>query len=181
MDIVTEKRAEAQDNLWLLQTDPAYFHSLAVYWRDHNEYNIPRAERPKAAINQFLGGRVIYYSITLVREWEDIEDQLRAVKEQYEVNKAAIRPGHALPVQYDRALGGLGLLVYNHWSHKATHMRELAFVSEAWKSKWEVIPGLRNGKEVAIRPKKGCDSMMSSKDNYKSDRILFCLRALGER
>ena len=31
MDIVTEKRAEAQDNLWLLQTDPAYFHSIAVY------------------------------------------------------------------------------------------------------------------------------------------------------
>ena len=25
MEIVTDKRAESQDNLWLLQTDPAYF------------------------------------------------------------------------------------------------------------------------------------------------------------
>ena len=29
MEIVSEKRAEAQDNLWLLHTDPAYFYDIA--------------------------------------------------------------------------------------------------------------------------------------------------------
>ena len=59
-------------------------------------------------------------------------------------------------------------------------MRELAFVSEAWKSKWEVIPGLRDGKKIAVRPKEDSVSM-DSEENYKSDRILFCLLALGQR
>ena len=183
MEIVTEKRAESQDNLWLLQTDPNYFYDITLYWSQHNLGRVSGARPKKAVINQYLGGRVLLYATNQVGEWNLIEEQLRQVQQQFKQNKADIKSGHLLPEQYDRAVGALVLVLYNILQHKATHINELRVTSPAWISRWETLPGsrLRDSEMkmgLPIRPKDG--SYPNSRDYYKSDHVLFCLAALGQ-
>ena len=182
-EIVTEKVAESQDNLWLLQTDPAYFYDITLYWNQHNTSRISGARPEKAAVHQFLWGRVLFYAISQVREWYFIEEQLHQVQQQFKLNKAAIKPGQKLPEQYDRAVGALVLVLFNIMQHKSTHIHELRFTSPAWISKWEAVAGPRcsvNKMKIdsPIRPKNG--TRYNSRECYKSDHVLFCLAALGQ-
>lgn len=80
IDVVSEKVAEAQDNLWLLQTDPAYFHWTASYWNKHDIGNFPGAKISKASLKQALGSRMIIGSPSNVLAWQDIFSILVDVK-----------------------------------------------------------------------------------------------------
>lgn len=113
MEVVQEKQAETQDHLWLLQTDPAYFHDFASYWREYNVGTISKSTMTKDAQIHFLEGRVICYSVTQAQEWNDFAEELQHVREQYSVHHKDIKPGLLLPETYDRALGGLLILAIN--------------------------------------------------------------------
>lgn len=183
MEIVTEKWAESQDNLWLLQTDPTYFYDITLYWSQHNISCFSGARTKKAVVNQYLGGRVLLYAINQAGEWHLIEEQLRQVQQQFKQNKADIKPGQQLPEQYDRAVGALVIVLYSILQHRVSHINELCVLSPAWISRWEAVPGSRSSGsqmkiDLPIRPKEG--SVPNSRDNYKSDYILFCLAALGK-
>ena len=181
MDIVTEKRAESQDNLWLLQTDPAYFYDLTIYWSQHNASCVSGARSEKAAINQYLGGRVLFYAIHQVGEWHLVEEQLRKVQQQFKQNKADIKPGQLLPEQYDRAVGALFLVLFNIMQHRATHINELCFISPAWISQWETEPELSGSNTFRNLPmRKKNRRRPDFREVYRSDHILFCLAALGQ-
>lgn len=132
----------------------------------------------KVAKRRFLEGRIMCYSVTQAQDWDNLAEELQYVQQEYQAHKGSIKPGRNLPESYDRALGCLVLLVINCLINKATHVKELTFVSPAWKSMWQVEPEL-SGKETCMRRKDG--RMINFKEIFKTDHILYCLTALGER
>lgn len=107
MEIVQEKQAESQDHLWLLQTDPTYFHELLSYWKNHNVGTLPGSKMTKEQQANTVEGRVIFNSVTQAQEWNDFAAELKYVRQVYITHKQDIKPGSPLPETYDRALGGL--------------------------------------------------------------------------
>ena len=178
MEVVSQKRAEMQDNLWLLQTDPDYIHELASYWYKHNIARVSEVKQARATTNHYLGQRVLLYSVTQFQKWQLIEEQLSVVQQQFKTHCANIKPGAKLPEHYDRAISALAFVLRGILTHKATHVYELTFVSDAWITKWEAIPGLHDESGVPIRPRNNID--MNFRYTYESDRILFYLAALGQ-
>lgn len=174
-EIVMGKQAETQDNLWLLQTDPAYFHSVASYWAENNLHAASGAKTQDKIREQDLANRVICYSVTQVREWQDIGEELCNVRRQYKTHQQQIKSGQPLPTPYDRALCALWLRVSSILNHKATHVEELVFVSPAWKSMWEVLPHLSQGPQVALQAQDS--KAVDPKTMYKSERHTFLSRS----
>lgn len=177
--LVIEKQAETQDTLWLLQTDPAYFQLIAAYWSEYSAGTVSGARMTEQAMKQALGGRVVCYSMEQVREWQEIEHELRNVRSEYITHQKDLKPGRPNPVRYDRALGALLILVINSLINKSAHLSELAYSSPAWKSLWKIVPELSGGRRRALQMKD--DSSINFKRLYKDDHILFCLLALGQR
>ena len=175
---MAEKQAETQDNLWLLQTDPAYFHEFASYWNEYNVGTVSGAKMTKDAKAHALEGRVMCYSVTQALDWNHLAEELRYVRQQYEAHHKYIKLGQPLPESYDRAIGSLQLLVINRLIYKSTHLKGLTLVSPAWKSMWKVDPKL-SGVQTCVERKDG--GVINYRQIYKSDHILYCLAALGER
>ncbi|KAL8836359.1 MAG: hypothetical protein Q9170_002932 [Blastenia crenularia] len=178
IEIVSEKQAETQDHLWLLQTDPAYFQMFAQYWNQYNLGTIAGSKMTKDAKLNALETRVMHYSVTQAQSWNHLLEELQIVRKEYLVHHKNIRCGHPLPASYDQALSSLQLLVINYLIGKSTHVYELAFVSPAWRSMYVVDPQIGDGR-TAVRRKDG--GVFNPRETYKSDHIRFCLMHLGEK
>ena len=178
IDIVSEKQVEMQDHLWLLQTDPAYFYDFASYWEQHSLFAIEGAQMSKEAKAHELQGRVFAYSVAKAQDWDHLAEELSHVQREHKINCGNIKPSQPLPETYDRALGGLVLLVINRLILRATRVKELTFCSPAWKDDYKIIKQIDH-KKVALMRKD--EATMKSREIYKKDHIRFCLIALGER
>jgi len=172
VQIVSEKQMEAKDHLWLLQTDPAYFHEVAAYCHKYNLSTISGANIKKDANLHNLGGRIVVYSITQLQDWEFLSEELRNVRMQFETHREAIKPGRHLPEAYDQALGRLECVVINRLTHKSNHMNEQFFVSPAWRSKWKVGEHLGDGSVGALLDPRGMNHLHC---------CLMTLGAIGQR
>lgn len=117
--------------MWLLQTDPAYFHEHATYWKEYNISTLSGCKHTKAQKANYLAGRMMRGPITQAQGWDSLVKQIKEVKRKYQKNAAKIRPGHALPESYDRALGFLFFIVTNLLNYKAGALAELTCVSPA--------------------------------------------------
>ena len=178
IEIVSEKQAETQDSLWLLQTDPGYFHDFASYSKEYNLGTINGAEMNQDARARALTGRVICYPIAQVQEWNCLAEELHHVRQEYEAHKDMIKAGQPLPEAYDRALGSLLFVIQSRLKAKANHLKELAFTSPAWKGMWQIHECL-NKDDTLLKRKDG--RIIDFREIYKTDHILYCLLALGEK
>ncbi|KAL8945974.1 MAG: hypothetical protein Q9222_007569 [Ikaeria aurantiellina] len=178
LEIVSDKQAEAHDHLWLLQTDPAYFHDFASYWNEYSVGNIAGSKMSKDEKLHALEGRVLQYSATQALDWNQLAEELQYVRQEYRAHHKKIRCGCPLPESYDRALGALQLLVINRLIHKCHHVGELAFASPAWRSMYKINPAFGRD-NIGFRMKNG--GPFKSREIYKCDHIRLCLVALGQR
>lgn len=160
---------EAQDHLWLLQTDPAYFYEVAAYWHKYNLSTLlgARTMDTKDAKLHSLGGRVIVYSITQAQDWDFLSEELRNVQRQFVTHPEFTKPGRHPPKAYDQALGRLEVVVINRLNHKSGHLKEHLFSSPAWRSRWKAVEIFGYGTIGAILDPTGMKHLFS------------CLMALG--
>lgn len=126
-----------------------------------------------------LADRMVRYSVTQAQDWQMIAEELQHVRAEYEAHRDEINPGEPLPVQYDRAVGGLLLHIITTLDNKARHLLELAFVSPAWKSMWRVDHQYNSETQHCMEMKDGC--RVSLREIYRSDHILWCIFTLTER
>jgi len=107
MEVIREKQLETQDHLWLLQTDPTYFHESISYWKEYNVGTVPGSNMTKDQKAHLVEGRVICDSVTQTQDWNDFAEELQHVRQQYIAYQKDIKPGSPLPEPYDPALGAL--------------------------------------------------------------------------
>lgn len=177
IEIVSGKQAETQDSLWLLQTDPYYFHNSASYSKEYNLGTINGAVMTQDARACALEGRVFCYPITKVQEWNCLAEELHYVRQQYEAHKDKIKAGQPLPESFDRALGSLLFVIQRLLKAKAKQLKEIAITSPAWKEMWQIDEYL-NQDDTLLKLKDG--TKIDLKEIYKTDHILYCILALGE-
>ncbi|KAL8692228.1 MAG: hypothetical protein Q9218_002704 [Villophora microphyllina] len=178
-EIVSDKKTEAQDTLWLLQTDPAYFHAVAFLTAERDIGDFPGAQMPKTSRGHPLASRVTFWPIVQVLEWQRLEKELLNVRREYHAHSKDIEPGQPLPRLYGLALGALWINVMSDLSRRACHLRELVTGAPAWKHMYEAVPEESNRTETLLRRKDEFEITLA--ECYKSDRIYFCLIMLLER
>lgn len=113
--IVRAKLAETQDHLWLLQTDPAYFHQSLT---EYDSHRIERVRNNSQNINtEFIYdsvvGDVVGEAVDNVITWGHLERQLTQVEKTYMANQHEITAGMPLPKEYEEALSIFDLI--NVW------------------------------------------------------------------
>ncbi|KAI4196094.1 MAG: hypothetical protein LQ350_006791 [Teloschistes chrysophthalmus] len=179
IDVASEKLAEAQDNLWLLQTDPGYFHWIASYWDEHDIGNFPGAQMSKVSMKQALSSRLIVGSISDVMAWQDIFNGMTHVRHKYESHREDIRPGRHLPEQYARTLAALWSLILDLLKMRLPVLQELTLVAPAWKNMWKAVPELSDETTTNFRLKNR--DAVHYAEWWKDDRIFYILAMLGDR
>ena len=164
LTIVSRKEAESHDHLWLLQTDCAYFHNLACYWKENNcSMGLRDGASPKDTEVDEFGTHLICSPLWQVLEWQQLTEVLRSVRQVYEARREYIVVGQPLPKDYAEALEYLQMLVFQ--------LKQLTIVSPQWRSEWEVV----------IEPSLGKGMFMKNLEQlHKKDHILLCLTILCE-
>lgn len=180
IELVSGKQAETQDNLWLLQTDPAYFHQTLSYWSTYTTDTMPGSSTKDDERAHALGDRVMHSSFFQAQSWKHLAEELHHVRREYKAGYADIKTDRQLPEAYDRAVGSLSLLVMNLMVAKAAELKELSYTSPSEHSKWKIVPQLTYNTGIAVVERRD-GSALSHMKMYKADHILFCLSALGER
>lgn len=178
LEIVSEKHAEATDDLWLLQTDPGYFHDFANYWREYKVDNLSGANTTKDTKLRYLESRVFLEPVHKIHHWTLLDEHLRCVKSEFITYRKAIGPGQQLPETYKRSLEYLKLLVIGLLVKKLTELKELLFVSPAWRSIWKVDTELGDS-QVVYSLKSGL--RIDLLEMYKRDRIFCCLFVMTDK
>ena len=115
IEIAETKFMEAEDELWLLQTDLDYFHDLLKHhehaWLD----SVPGVEELKTfSLKDKMDNIGYIMTVKMViqaRDWQWLLEECRAVKKQIGMPDAKLRMGEPLPVEYERALCGLQYLL----------------------------------------------------------------------
>ena len=115
IEIADTKAMEADDELWLLQTDLDYAHDLMK--RHEREWldSVPSIEEskrfsPKDKMDN-IGYIMTVKVVIQARDWQWLSEQCQAVKTQMGNSQAKNRVGEPLPVEYERALCGLQYLL----------------------------------------------------------------------
>lgn len=142
IEIAETKAAEAGDELWLLQTDFAYFHELMkrheCEWLD----SVPRMEEvkkfsPKDKMNN-IGYTMTVKVVIQARDWQWLLEKCQTVKGKMIQPEAKPRVGEPLPVEYERALCGLQYLLRKAQSWYQDSLSRLFLKSQAFQSITEV-------------------------------------------
>ena len=177
INIASEKKAESQDHLWLLQTDPAYFYEFASYWNEFNLGALPGSSWTQDTKAQFLESRTTREPFAHVQCWNILTEELQHVRQEYVAYSQSIEPGHPLPESYDRALGCLTLATMNLLRFKVTGLNELSWVAPAWRSL--PIVYVWKHRQATSTPVHGSNHL-DHRERYLTDRKMFYVAALGE-
>ena len=115
IEIVETKAMEAADELWLLQTDPDYFHELMR--RHEREWfdSIPRVQDLKSFSPKDKADNIGYIMtvkmVIQARDWGWVLEECQTLKKFMGGSAANTRAGDLLPPEYTRGLCGLRYLL----------------------------------------------------------------------
>lgn len=170
IEIAQNQASEAQDELWLLQTDPAYFYEVASYheakWSDFTDL------RPFSQAEKYSN---IAYIMTLkiairARDWQWLLDECREVKQLLDSSEKMTLDKH-LPPRYSNVLCILrGLLRKNHEYYRKNLMKSVVR-SEAFRKTFEVTH-IRDPREPGWEFRLGIKNWGTL---YLTDRTAWCL------
>lgn len=136
IDIAENRANEAQDELWLLQTDLEYFYDRSRYheatWFDKIEKTLHRQITTAKQKFDNIGLIMTIKVVVQAREWQWLLDECQNVKRELQKSEREIRPGKPLPKEYERALVSLdgllrGALCYHQSNLKRFLIRSPAF------------------------------------------------------
>ncbi|KAL8833660.1 MAG: hypothetical protein Q9170_004146 [Blastenia crenularia] len=176
IEIAQNQATEAQDELWLLQTDPAYFHERAKYhesrWGDFAKlYRLTK--RRKYSNIAFV---MTIKALIRARDWQWILEECQDVKQLLDSCVDDIGMERSLPLRCSNALVALTMLLRkNEFNYKGNlnrcllrsegfgSMFELTHIGDLSKPAWAFGYDLRDPKTL-----------------YKRDRTGWCLSQLGK-
>lgn len=176
IEIVSEKLDEAQDHLWLLQTDPTYFFEHLSYLSEYSLNNVSGCDWTLEMKVHELHARLMLFPVAEVQDWTVLLVEVKHVQDEYLAHKQDITPEKSLPESYDRALGALTSLVNKQLAYKSELLKQLTYVSPAWRSLWLFIPN--EGPTGDMKRKDGL--MISQQSLYPSDHMLYYVTVLGQ-
>ena len=110
LSVAQTRLKEAEDHIWLLQTDPYYMqHSLNI----SRSGALDKLAKSTSAACVPLSIYITEDIMAFVR-WQWVTETCEEVKRLHQNFQDDIQPGHPLPKKYDRALGDLELMLNNH-------------------------------------------------------------------
>ncbi|KAF6227588.1 hypothetical protein HO173_012117 [Letharia columbiana] len=115
IDIAENQADEAQDELWLLQTDLEYFYKRSRYheatWFDKIEKGPHRPNLTAKEKFDNIGFIMTLKVILQARDWQWLLEECQNVKRELQRSGSEIGPGKPLPKEYERALGSLEMML----------------------------------------------------------------------
>ena len=136
IDIAENRANEAQDELWLLQTDLDYFHERSRHyeatWFDKMD---KRLHQPKTTAKQKFDNIGFIMTIKVVheaRDWQWLLEECKNVKREQDKNDSGIGPGKPMTGDYERALGSLALLLWNSQLYQQKNLERFLIRSPAF-------------------------------------------------
>ena len=137
IDIAENQANEAQDELWLLQTDLEYFHDRSKFqeatWFD----KLMTGSHEKWKFDN-IGFILTIKAVIHARDWQFLLDECRNVKRERERSKTEIGSGSSLPHGYERALGSLGTMLERCRSYHQMNLQRLLIRSPAFSNVFKV-------------------------------------------
>ncbi|TVY82189.1 hypothetical protein LSUE1_G002221 [Lachnellula suecica] len=113
--------AEAEDHLWLLQTDPEYFQDAI---KNGSQGRIFKINDPQPW-NRSIAINIWAEPLERVFMWRSIAEEVEHLKVQYMAFRDQVHIGERLPPKLERAFGSLELLLINILNRSTKHLLSL--------------------------------------------------------
>lgn len=173
---VSAKRDEAEDHIWLLREDPAYFKNTVLDWSEHRQekiLSVNGSTHPILRRNTFwerILGNVVADAYLTFLSWDQLQtfvEELIVLKDR---NASRISPSAALPEEYDEALC--------HFSHFVDQMIKGPIL--LYKTGMPSSPPLRNHYARQPQDPNSTKIIVTSKSSsyQKKDHSLWLLEQL---
>ena len=142
IDIAQNRANEAQDELWLLQTDLEYFHERSRHqeatWFDKLE---ERSHQQKTTAKRKFDNIGFFMTIKVVleaRDWQWLLEECQNVKREHDRSDGGIGPGKPMTEDYERALGSLAMLLRDSQAYHQLHLSKFLIRSPAFTNVFKV-------------------------------------------
>ena len=172
IDIAENQANEAQDELWLLQTDLEYFHDRSRYqevtWFDR----LVTGSHKKEKFDN-IGFILTIKAVIHARDWQFLLDECRNVKRERERSETKIGSGKSLPNGYEKALGCLEAMLERSRSYHQMNLHRLLIRSPAFSNVFKVTDTASH-QPLLIADLKDYSTL------YRDDRIGWCLFQLTQ-
>ena len=123
--LARDRVAEAQDQLWLLQTDPGsllrHLRAIETSWQRLRALNM---NGQKSFEWEGIFASALWLPLGLYVEWKSLLDELVFLRDEHKKHAGKIRPGNVLPTDYDNAVGCLRVLIRGLQSQYRTQIKE---------------------------------------------------------
>ena len=175
--IATNQAEAAQDELWLLQTEPAYFLEKALFFEKNWIDTIPGAEdwSRKTKFSD-MAMHLTYYHFHNAREWQWLLEECQNAKHEYVALRDKIHVGERLPPTYERALGCLDASLLNSLrTGSRFDLRRVLATVPSFQEYWEMTENLGDATRIVMEMKKG----VNLKYMHEKDRLLWCICVLS--
>lgn len=169
-DIARTRLADAQDRLWLLQTDPSYVQSAIAYNRTSLIGDIIRHEGGEKTLYSHITHCLTYSPVKRVQDWYHVVEECESLSEVQQRFRDNIHTGNPLPRKYNEAVNCLELLLRNVLLVRIKELQVL-------------VPQLRGFEQSFGRPRmdgtgEGLAIPLINRDtqeNFEADPLLWCL------
>ncbi|KAM0798500.1 hypothetical protein BDR22DRAFT_375830 [Usnea florida] len=178
IDIAENRANEAQDELWLLQTDMEYFYERSRHyeatWFDKMEKG---PYQPKITAKQKCDNIGFIMTIKVVheaRDWQWLLSECQNVKRERDKSDSGIGPGKPMTESYERALSSLASLLWNSQVYHQKNLERFLIRSPAFTKLFK-ITGIARPQDL------GTVFSTEVKDYatlLRNDRIGWCLYQL---
>ena len=174
IEIAENQANEAQDELWLLQTDLEYFHDRSTHheatWFD----KVGGGSRHQFTAKQKLDNIGFIMTIKVVlgaRDWRWLLEECQNVKRELQMSGSEIGPGKPLPQGYESALGSLESMLLRSLGYHQINLKRVLLRSPAFSKVFKVTG-------IAQEQNLGTAMIVDLRDYstlHRDDRIGWCL------
>ena len=179
IDLAENQANEAQDEIWLLQTDLEYFHDRSRYyeatWFDKIEKGSYRQKTTARQKFDNIGFIMTVKAVIQARDWQWLLDECQNVKRELQRSGSAVGPGKPLPEGYQRALGSLEIMLGQCLAYHQSNLKGFLLRSPAFSKVFKVT-GTAQQQYFGLAFK---IELRDYTNLYRDDRIGWCLYQLA--
>ena len=174
IEIAETQTTEAQDELWLLQTEPGYFYESAKHLADcyyDKIKGLSHVHRISTTKHDNIACILTIGTFQRARDWNYLLEQCQIVKQERETYVSKPHIGTKLPKSYEQALGCLKFLLSRAWKEYQMELLKTMVKSEAFGSSYEALEtGLWDNVATAVK-----FNIKEYHTLWDNDRIGWCL------
>ena len=142
------RRCEADDHLWLLQTDPLYIQAVVQDFKACPAY----LKMSKEVKKRVLAQEIILAPLMRAQRWQDIENECKYVEDTYHRFRDSISPAEKLPPRYERALCSLEHILTSAYRDARSIAYDYVMSEPAFSMHQDLLPS--NNGEVGVQLKR---------------------------